>query len=111
MVIPSAEMTGARSRERWKRRSRASTRASSSRASNGRATTSSAPASRNRIRSSTFSLALTHMTGTAAIDGVARISRQISIVDFGPVVTSRMTSWCSETLLKASSASFVSVTV
>ena len=35
------------SRERWKRTSRASTRASSSRASNGLAMTSSAPASRN----------------------------------------------------------------
>ena len=47
-VSPSAETTGARSFERWKRRSRASTRASSSRASNGRAMTSSAPASRKR---------------------------------------------------------------
>ena len=56
IVTPSAEMTGARSRERWKRSSSASTRASSSRASNGRAMTSSAPASRKRIRSSTSSV-------------------------------------------------------
>ena len=51
----SASASGARSRERWKRTSSASTRASSSRGSNGFATTSSAPASRYRTRSSTSS--------------------------------------------------------
>ena len=43
--------------------------------------TSSAPASRKWIRSSTSWVALTHMTGIADIDGVARISRQISTAD------------------------------
>ena len=46
--------------------------------------TSSAPASRKLIRSSTSSVALTHMTGTAASAGVARISRQSSTADFVP---------------------------
>ena len=76
---PSADRTGARSRERWNRSSSASTRASSSRASNGLAMTSSAPASRKRIRSSTSSLGLTHMTGSWPSDGVERIWLQNSI--------------------------------
>jgi hypothetical protein len=54
--------------------------------------TSSAPASRKRMRSSTSSVADTHMTGTAVIAGVERISRQRSTADFGPLVTSRMMS-------------------
>ena len=73
--------------------------------------TSSAPASRKWIRSSTSSLVLTHMTGIAASAGVARISRQISTADFGPLATSMMTSWCSATLAKASSGSAVRVTL
>ena len=63
IVTPSVVTIGARSRERWKRSSSASTRASSSRASNDRPMTSSAPASRKAIRSSTSSVALMHMTG------------------------------------------------
>ena len=47
--------------------------------------TSSAPASRNAIRSSTSSVALTHMTGTALIAGVARICRQTSTAVVGPL--------------------------
>ena len=81
-VIPSVETTALRSFDRWNRSSSASTRASSSRASNGLAMTSSAPASRKRIRSSTSSVWLTHRTGIGDSDGVARISRQTSAAVF-----------------------------
>ena len=111
IVTPSVEMIGARSRDRWKRRSSASTRASSSRASKNRLMTSSAPASRKAIRSSTFSVELTHITGTAEIAGVARISRQTSTAAFSPVTEPRMTSWWVGTWLRASSASAPRVTV
>ncbi len=50
--------------------------------------TSSAPASRKWIRSSTSWVALTHMTGIADSAGVARISRQMSTADRGPLATS-----------------------
>ena len=114
-VRPSADTTGARSFDRWNRSSSASTRASTSRSSNGRATTSSAPASRNPIRSSTSSDAATHRIGTAAIDGVARISRHTSnpvLPVLGSTVpTSTTASWFSATLVNASSGSVVRVTV
>ncbi len=86
-------------------------RASISRASNGRAMTSSAPASRKWIRSSTSWVALTHMTGIADRAGVARISRQMSTADRGPLAISMMTSCWSAALAKASSGSSVVVTV
>jgi hypothetical protein len=50
--------------------------------------TSSAPASRNAIRSSTLSLCATHRTGIADSDGVVRISRQISAEVRSPSTTS-----------------------
>ena len=45
------------------------------------------------MRSSTSSLALMHMTGTADNAGVARISAQMSMAVRTPSTTSRMTSW------------------
>ncbi len=103
---------GDMSTDRWKRSSSASTRASSSRASNGLAMTSSAPASRKRMRSSTSSDWLMQRTGTADSAGVWRISRQMSAAvlarvaavfasaigpvlapAFGLVTTSMITSW------------------
>ena len=72
-----------RSRERWKRSTSASTRASSSRGSNGRARTSSTPASRSPIRSSTSSERLTARMGTVASAGDSRMARQASTVRRG----------------------------
>ncbi len=63
------------------------------------------------MRSSTSSLALTHMTGTALIVGAARIWRQTSTADVGPLEMSRTTSWCSATFGYASSGSSKAVTV
>ena len=97
-VSSRRRVLGDRSLERWKRSSSASTRASSSRPSNGLAITSSAPASRKRIRSSTSSVWLTHRTGMAAMRRRPRISRQTSAAVLPPPTTSRMTSWCSATL-------------
>jgi hypothetical protein len=77
----------------------------------GRATTSSAPASRNAIRSSTSSLSPTHITGTEASAGAARRSRHTSTADLGPPVRSMMTSWCSGAFANASSGEDVRVTV
>ena len=53
--------------------------------------TSSAPASRNRIRSSTSSAWVRHRTGIADRLGVARISRQTSAGVVAGPVTSMMT--------------------
>ncbi len=111
MVTPSVLTIGVSARERWKRSSRASTRASSSRASNVRAMTSSAPASRKLIRSSTSSVALTHMTGTAARAGVARTSRHSSTEDFSPPTVPRIRSWWSAAFANASSDPVATVTV
>ena len=80
--------------ERWNRRRSASTRASSSRVSNGLAMTSSAPASRNRIRSSTSSVWVRHITGIDDRLGVARISRQTSAGEVpGPVMSIMTRLW------------------
>ena len=62
------------------------------------------------MRSSTSSVALTHMTGIALIDGVARIWLQTSIAVLGPLEMSRITSWCSATFGSAFSASATTVT-
>ena len=110
-VMPFVDTIAVRSLDRWNRSRSASIRASISRVSNGFATTSSAPASRKRIRSSTSSFWLTHRIGIDAIDGVARISRQMSIADFAPLTTSMITSWCSSTWPRASSGSAMTVTV
>ena len=108
-----AETIGARPVERWNRSSRASTRASSSRASNGWAMTSSAPASRKRIRSSTSSVWLTHRTGIAAIAGVAPdLAADLDRRLRRPVTISMMTSWWSRRLgerVVGSSSSTVTV--
>ena len=77
--------------DRWKRRRRASTRASSSRLSIGLAMTSSAPASRKLIRSSTSSTWVRHITGIADRLGVSRISRQTSAGEVPAGVTSMIT--------------------
>ena len=77
-------MTGDRSRERWKRRSSASTRASSSRRIERPGDDVVGAGLEEPDPLLDVLAGLTHRTGTAAIDGVARISRQISIADFGP---------------------------
>ena len=110
-MIPSFAATGPRSFERWNRSSSASTRASSSRGSNGLAMTSSAPASRKAMRSSTSSDCPMHRTGIDAIVGVFRTSRQKSVADRAPVTTSRMMSWLSGAATNASSELAVEVTV
>ena len=103
-VSPSAEMTGASSLERWNRSSSASMRASTSRESKGRAMTSSAPASRNRMRSSTSSVAATHRIGTRPSPGSrgSRGTRRRRAASGAPVAPRSMTaSWCSATAANA----------
>ena len=72
--------------------------------------TSSAPASRKRIRSSTSSVAATHRIGTAAIDGVAAdLAADVDAVfALGPLLPrSMIASWCSATSANAWSGSVV----
>ena len=96
--------------DRWNRRSSASTLASSSRLSIGLAMTSSAPASRNMIRSSTSSAWVRHITGIDDRLGVARISRQTSAGDVPGPVTSITTRLWSPAPEIASAASLTMTT-
>ena len=108
---PSDATTDEASRVRLNRRRSASTRASSSRLSNGLAITSSAPASRNAIRSSTASVWLMHRTGIPTNAGSARIWLHRSGAVTGPTTTSMTTSWCAGAAASVPTASAVRVTL
>src|SRR5579862_2176210 len=101
----TTEVAGRSSFERRKRRSRASTRASSSRSSIGRTMTSSAPASSSRIRSSTPSLGLIARIGCSARAGMARMSRHTDATVRGAGTASTTMIWCSGAIRMPSSGS------